>query len=93
MHAGSRPSIAAMPELLDAMIEGDLFIMTADHGCDPTTGSTDHSREYTPLIAKIKGVDTGVDLGYPADLLRHRRDGSGLLRGRGSLRAGYVVPE
>jgi len=54
---------ARIPELFDAMVDGDLFIMTADHGCDPTTDSTDHSREYTPLIAKIKGVDTGVPLG------------------------------
>lgn len=54
---------ARMPELLDAMIPGDLFIMTADHGCDPTTDSTDHSREYTPLIAYVKGVDSGRDLG------------------------------
>jgi phosphopentomutase len=52
-----------MPELLDAMIDGDLLIITADHGCDPTTNSTDHSREYTPLIAKVKGVDRGVALG------------------------------
>ena len=53
-----------MPELLDAMVEGDLLIITADHGCDPTTEwSTDHSREYTPLIAKTKGVDAGADLG------------------------------
>jgi phosphopentomutase len=52
-----------MPELLDAMLPGDLLIITADHGCDPTTSSTDHSREYTPLIAKVKGVDRGVALG------------------------------
>ncbi|MHB8761395.1 MAG: phosphopentomutase [Coriobacteriia bacterium] len=56
-----------IPELLDAMTEGDLLIITADHGCDPTTEwSTDHSREYTPLIAKVKGVDRGVDLGTRA---------------------------
>lgn len=55
-----------IPELLDAMIDGDLFILTADHGCDPTTESTDHSREYTPLIAHVKGVDAGVDLGIRA---------------------------
>lgn len=54
---------ARMPELLDAMVDGDLLIITADHGCDPTTPSTDHSREYTPLIAKIKGLDRGVPLG------------------------------
>lgn len=54
---------ARIPELLDAMIEGDLLIVTADHGCDPTTPSTDHSREYTPLLAKVKGIDGGVGLG------------------------------
>jgi phosphopentomutase len=52
-----------MPELFSAMIPGDLFILTADHGCDPTSESTDHSREYTPLIAWVKGFDAGVDLG------------------------------
>lgn len=55
-----------MPELLDAMIDGDMLIVTADHGCDPTMPSTDHSREYTPLIVKVKGVDSGVALGIRA---------------------------
>lgn len=40
-----------LPEILDALSDGDLLIITADHGCDPTTPSTDHSREYVPLIA------------------------------------------
>lgn len=61
--AGLEAVDARMPELLDAMIPGDLFILTADHGCDPTTESTDHSREYTPLIAHVKGVESGRDLG------------------------------
>jgi phosphopentomutase len=52
-----------IPELVDAMVEGDLLIVTADHGCDPTTPSTDHSREYAPLLAYVKGVDRGVELG------------------------------
>lgn len=52
-----------IPELLAVMSDGDLLIITADHGCDPTTRSTDHSREFVPLIAHIKGVDRGVDLG------------------------------
>lgn len=52
-----------IPELLEVMEDGDLLVITADHGCDPTTPSTDHSREYTPLIAKVKGVDAGVALG------------------------------
>jgi len=64
--AGLEAVDARMPELLDAMIEGDLLIITADHGCDPTTPSSDHSREYTPLIAKIKGKDTGGSLGIRA---------------------------
>jgi phosphopentomutase len=57
---------ARMPELLDAMADGDLLIVTADHGCDPTMPSTDHSREYTPLIAKVKGVERGAALGTRA---------------------------
>ncbi|MBV8069595.1 MAG: phosphopentomutase [Acidobacteriaceae bacterium] len=41
----------------------DLLILTADHGCDPTTASTDHSREYTPLLVYGKHSAAGVDLG------------------------------
>lgn len=41
----------------------DLLILTADHGCDPTTPSTDHSREYAPLLVSGKHVQAGVDLG------------------------------
>jgi phosphopentomutase len=43
--------------------ESDMLILTADHGCDPTTPSTDHSREYTPLLVYGKRVKPGVDLG------------------------------
>ena len=41
---------AALPELMAAMKPDDLLFITADHGCDPTTPSTDHSREYVPLL-------------------------------------------
>jgi phosphopentomutase len=41
----------------------DALILTADHGCDPTTPSTDHSREYTPLLVAGPGVQRNVDLG------------------------------
>jgi phosphopentomutase len=41
----------------------DMLILTADHGCDPTTSSTDHSREYTPLLVAGPGVERNVDLG------------------------------
>lgn len=48
--------------LLDALTEEDMLLVTADHGCDPTTVSTDHSREYVPVLAYCKGKD-GADLG------------------------------
>ena len=40
-----------MPELLQALSEDDLLILTADHGCDPTWPGTEHTREYVPVIA------------------------------------------
>ncbi len=43
--------------------DGDLLLLTADHGNDPTTPSTDHSREYVPVLARLAGRDTGPDLG------------------------------
>ncbi len=52
-----------LPEMMDAMREGDILMVTADHGCDPTTPSTDHSREYIPLIATGARLKKGVDLG------------------------------
>ena len=50
-------------ELLPLLKEDDLLIITADHGCDPKTPSTDHSREYTPMLAYGKKLKEGVDLG------------------------------
>jgi phosphopentomutase len=44
-----------LPDLLDALRPGDLLILTSDHGCDPTTPSTDHSREHALLIAYVEG--------------------------------------
>src|SRR5438093_11918435 len=44
-----------LPDLLDAMQESDLLILTSDHGCDPTTPSTDHSREHAMLVAYVAG--------------------------------------
>jgi phosphopentomutase len=48
--------------------EGDLAIITADHGCDPTTPSTDHSREYVPVLIHGPKVRRGVDLGIRGSL-------------------------
>jgi phosphopentomutase len=44
-----------LPDLLEALRPGDLLILTSDHGCDPTTPSTDHSREYALLLAYVEG--------------------------------------
>ena len=52
-----------LPEILDALREDDLLILTADHGCDPTHPGTDHTREYVPLLVYGKNAKQGVDLG------------------------------
>jgi phosphopentomutase len=52
-----------IPEILEALHEQDILMMTADHGCDPTTGSTDHSREYVPLLVYGKWLRSGINLG------------------------------
>ena len=52
-----------LPEIIDSMKEEDILIITADHGCDPTTPSTDHSREYVPLLVFGKNLKQGVNLG------------------------------
>ncbi len=57
-----------LPEFRAKMRPDDLAILTADHGCDPTTPSTDHSREYTPLLAFGEHARAGVDLGLRATL-------------------------
>lgn len=52
-----------LPEILENLKEEDILFITADHGCDPTTPSTDHSREYVPLLVYGKNVKENVDLG------------------------------
>ncbi len=52
-----------LPEILSAMKDSDILIITADHGCDPTTPSTDHSREHIPVIIYGKGIRENVNLG------------------------------
>jgi phosphopentomutase len=63
---------AGLPEMLAALRHGDLLILTSDHGCDPTTPSTDHSREHALLLAHMPGApmigrrhdgDTFADVG------------------------------
>jgi phosphopentomutase len=59
---------AWLPTLEERLREDDLAILTADHGCDPTTPSTDHSREYVPLLVFGKQARRGVDLGVRSTL-------------------------
>ena len=49
--------------LLKLLKKDDLLIITADHGCDPKTTSTDHSREYTPMLIIGESIKQGVNLG------------------------------
>ena len=50
-------------ELLPLLREDDVLVVTADHGCDPSTPSTDHSREYIPLLVYGKGIKENAALG------------------------------
>ena len=54
---------ARLSELMPKLRDNDVLIITADHGCDPSTPSTDHSREYVPLLIYGKNVTGGADLG------------------------------
>lgn len=54
---------AWLPTLLGALRTGDLLIITADHGNDPTHTGTDHTREYVPILALGPALRGGVDLG------------------------------
>lgn len=53
----------ALPDVMHRLREADLLVITADHGNDPTTPSTDHSREHTPLLLAGPRVHGGVDVG------------------------------
>jgi phosphopentomutase len=57
---------ARLARLLPSLRDRDLLVVTADHGNDPTTPSTDHAREYVPLIATGARVVAGRDLGTRA---------------------------
>lgn len=52
-----------LKEFLSKMKSDDILIITADHGCDPSTPSTDHSREYTPMLIYGENIKQGVNLG------------------------------
>ncbi|MBI5309147.1 MAG: phosphopentomutase, partial [Planctomycetes bacterium] len=74
MHFGHRNDIkgyaealkafdGSVPEILTALRGDDVLFITADHGCDPTTPSTDHSREYVPLLVYGRGLGRPAPLG------------------------------
>ena len=52
-----------LQEIYAKMTDEDMLILTADHGCDPTTASTDHSREYIPILVYGKNLKGNVNLG------------------------------
>lgn len=52
-----------LPEILAALRRHDILFITADHGCDPTTPSTDHSREYVPVLIYGAPVRSGINIG------------------------------
>ncbi len=59
-----------LPDILEALEPGDLLILTSDHGCDPTTPSTDHSREHALLLTYVEGknADGRIHEGEFADV-------------------------
>ena len=54
---------ARVPEILNALKEEDIVIITADHGNDPTATGTDHTREYIPILIYGKKIKKGINIG------------------------------
>ena len=52
-----------IPEMIENLNDDDLFIITADHGCDPTYKGSDHTREYIPILAYGKNLKKNVNIG------------------------------
>ena len=52
-----------LPEIMTALLPGDILLLTADHGCDPAASGTDHSREDVPLLVYSPSLPGGTDLG------------------------------
>ncbi|MBP1595085.1 MAG: phosphopentomutase [Acidobacteria bacterium] len=57
-----------LPELYAALRQDDCLILTADHGCDPLSPGTDHTREYVPILVFSPGLAGGVDIGTRSTL-------------------------
>lgn len=52
-----------LPEIINNLKDDEVLMLTADHGCDPTTPSTDHSREYVPILIYGNKIKSGINLG------------------------------
>ena len=52
-----------VPEMASLLKEDDILLITADHGCDPTTPGTDHTREYIPIVVYGKRLKAGINIG------------------------------
>ena len=52
-----------LPSIIKFLSKEDLLIITADHGCDPTTNLRGHTREFVPIILYSKSLSAGKDLG------------------------------
>lgn len=59
---------ARLPEIQTAMRDDDVMVITADHGCDPGDVSTDHTREYVPILGWGRRARAGVNLGTRASI-------------------------
>ena len=85
----------ALPSLTSALREDDLLFITADHGNDPTTVSTDHAREMVPLLAigpRVEPVDLGTRKTF-SDLGATVGEWLGVsYRGRGESFLSQIVP-
>ncbi len=81
-----------LSELLLEIKKEDFLIITADHGCDPSTPSTDHSREYTPILICGNNIKNGVNLGIResfSDISATVLDIFGLKKGRTAGKSFY----
>jgi phosphopentomutase len=62
-YSGLREVDSFLPRILNALQPEDVLVISADHGCDPTTPSTDHSREYVPLLVYGPKIKSNMNLG------------------------------
>lgn len=86
---------AFLPQLIARLERADLLILTADHGCDPLGPSTDHSREYVPVLATGPRATRGINLGTRAtlaDLGATVSENFALRLGRGTSFLGAIAP-